>query len=264
MSKPQPPPSRARLWLRLAFWAAVLASSALAARGVKRMMLDDPRFILREPLAGAEESEDFVIHGLRYASRARVEQVFVGDFGKNVWLVPADERRRRLLAVDWVEDATVARLWPNRLVVSVRERQPVAFVEVVRDAQTVRLARLALIDAEGVLLEQPPRAKFSFPILTGVFERQTEAERKPKVERLRRFLEEIGPLGKDVSEVDVSAHDLRVSVKVGSRSLDLLLGDRNYQKRMQRFLQHYPEIRRRSPSATLFDLRLDDRITAKE
>ena len=48
------------------------------------------------------------------------------------------------------------------------------------------------------------------------------------------------------------------------RLFDLKLGDGNYAKRLQNFLLHYPEIHKRAPTVTSFDLRLDDRITAKE
>ena len=48
--------------------------------------------------------------------------------GRSVYLIPLDERRATLRTVDWVKDASVARVWPNRVVVRVAERKPVAFV----------------------------------------------------------------------------------------------------------------------------------------
>jgi hypothetical protein len=43
-----------------------------------------------------------------------------------------------------------------------------------------------------------------------------------------------------------------------------LLGDADFARRYQNFLNHYPEIQKRSPGVKAFDLRLEDRITAKE
>jgi hypothetical protein len=40
------------------------------------------------------------------------------------------------------------------------------------------------------------------------------------------------------------------------------MGNQKSAARMQNFLDHYPEIRRRAGNARAFDLRLDDRITA--
>ena len=43
-----------------------------------------------------------------------------------------------------------------------------------------------------------------------------------------------------------------------------MLGDRNFSTRLTNFLNHYPDIHRKMPQATSFDLRLDDRITGLE
>jgi hypothetical protein len=43
-----------------------------------------------------------------------------------------------------------------------------------------------------------------------------------------------------------------------------MLGDRNFSQRLSNFLEHYPDIHRKMPQATAFDLRLDDRITGLE
>jgi hypothetical protein len=58
--------------------------------------------------------------------------------------------------------------------------------------------------------------------------------------------------------------NIRIVAQVEQRALELILGDANYARRYQNFLSHYPEIRKRSPEVKTFDLRLDDRITAKD
>ena len=55
--------------------------------------------------------------GLVYASRWKVQRVFAADFDHSIFSVPLGERRRRLLAIDWIEDVSVSRVWPDRLVV---------------------------------------------------------------------------------------------------------------------------------------------------
>jgi len=264
MGKASQPPGPARRWLRVTLWTAAGVSTLLAAREVKQRVLDDPRFVVHGLYADAENSQDFAIGGLQYASRARVVRVFQGDFGKNVFRVPIAERRRQLLAIDWVADASVSRLWPNRIVVRIWERKPVAFVSVPRDPAHPQTSRLALIDRDGVILEQPARARFSFPVVRGVYEQQPEAERREKMHHMLRLFDELGPLGKDISEVEVSSSDLRVTMQVSGRAVDLILGSRNFSKRMRNFLEYYQEIHKRSPGVTSFDLRLDDRITARE
>jgi cell division protein FtsQ len=108
-----------RLWLRLGFWTFVLASTVMAARALNRFAHTDPHFTLDQDAGVAASATDLTITGLKFASRTRVSRVFSSDFGANIFDIPIDERRRKLLAVDWVEHASVSRIWPNRLVVRV-------------------------------------------------------------------------------------------------------------------------------------------------
>jgi cell division protein FtsQ len=244
--------SRWRLWL---IWAAVLgacASTAVAAFKVHDYAMASPSFTLSR-----ERPEALSVEGLRYAPRSAVMQVFAGDFGHSVFSVPLDERRRRLLAIDWVEDASVSRVWPDRLTVRIRERKPVAFVSF--------RSGVLLIDAHGVLLDLPAQSHFTFPVLSGVREDQDEAQRAESVRTLLRLQQELGARSADISEVNTADPDnLQVVVHVDRQTVAVLLGDSNFGVRYQKFLSHFAEIRKKSPDGNTFDLRLDDRITVKE
>jgi cell division protein FtsQ len=254
-----------RFWLRAALWTCLAGGTAIAWRAVSRFALSDSHFTLDRDAGVAANSPDFTILGLEHASRARVTRVFEADFGKSVFQIPIDERRRKLLAVDWVEHASVSRIWPNRVVARVWERTPVAFVNLTPEGPRHQTSRLALIDKYGVLLDRPQQLDFSSPILSGVYEHQTESQRQELVRHYLRLMHELGPLGKRLSEVDVSApENLKVEMEVQGRAIELNLGNRNFKQRLQDFLDHYPEIRKRSGAATSFDLRLDDRITTRE
>jgi cell division protein FtsQ len=230
----------------------LFVGSAYAALRVRRYALLDPQFTLSR-----DNSDALALRGLKYASRTKVQRVFAADFGRSVFSVPLAERRRRLLAIDWVEDATVSRIWPDRLAVQIRERRPVAFV--------FFRSGVLLIDAYGVLLEPPAQAQFTFPVLSGVHEDESEAVRGQRVRALLRVEEELGPLAKDLSEVNTADLDnIRIVTQIESRALEFILGSDNFGQRYQNFLNHYPEIKRRSPEVKSFDLRLDDRITAKD
>jgi cell division protein FtsQ len=248
-----------RAWLTATFWCAICVSTAWAAREAHHYVLSDAQFIL-----SVEERTALTLEGAHYASRAKLLRVFAGDYGRSVFGVPLAERRRRLLAIDWVEDASVSRIWPNRLLVRITERTPVAFVSLpLRGPGSP--ARYLLVDAQGVLLDPPLRAQFAFPVLTGLTEDQTDAERRVRVHAMQNLMEDIGPSGQNISEVDAAVpDDLTVIAQVEARPLELKLGDGNYAKRVQNFLLHYPEIRKHAPNVTSFDLRLDDRITAEE
>lgn len=249
-------------------WGLVFVSLGMGARQVQRFVVTDPKFVF-----SADNPNALTIQGLQHTPRARVARVFAADFGRSIFETPLAERRRRLLAIDWVEDAAVSRIWPNRLLVRVTERKPVAFVNFplwtkptgLPSGGVISASRIVLIDANGIFLEDPPHSRFTFPVLTGIREEQPEAERRARVHAMLRLLEDVGPLAKDISEVNVESTDsLRVIAQVDNRAVDLMLGDANFGKRYRNFLTHYPEIRARSGDVTAFDLRLDDRITAKE
>jgi cell division protein FtsQ len=241
-----------RMVLSLAVMALVFAMAALAGMRVRRFALNDPQFMLTRDHKGA-----LALQGVQYASRSKILRVFAPDFEHSTFAVPLAGRRRELLAIDWVEDASVSRIWPDRLVVRIRERRPVAFVSFPTG--------VLLIDSRGVLLDPPVQAQFAFPVLSGVREGDSAAERRERVRTFLRVQDDMAYLMKDISEVDVSDPDsIRIVAQVDNRALELLLGDMNFAKRYQNFLSHYPEIQKHSPEVKLFDLRLEDRITAKE
>jgi cell division protein FtsQ len=243
--------------LRKALRRAVLIALALAfGTGVSvylvhRYLVHNPKFVLSR-----DRHDALTIDGLRYGSRAKVQRIFAEDADHSVFSVPLEERRRRLLAIDWVEDAAVSRVWPDRLAVRIRERKPVAFVEV--------QSAVMLIDGQGMLLEPPPQAQFSFPVLSGVRAEDSPDRRMEAVRALLDVEEALGPAMKDVSEVNaVDPGNIRVVAQLDGRVVELVLGEDNLGPRYRNFLKHYPEIRKRSPEVRVFDLRLDDRITAR-
>jgi cell division protein FtsQ len=243
---------RWRLWLGAGAFLIVAASTALAAVKVREHILTDSTYLFSH-----ENKDALTIQGMVYAPRSKVTHVFAADFGHSVLSIPLDERRRRLLAIDWVEDASVARIWPDRLIVRLRERRPVAFV--------FFRTGVLLIDRHGMLLDQPPQAQFAFPVLSGVREDESEDQRAEHVRAMLRVQEDLGYLAKDVSEIDAGDPDnIRIVAKAGNRAVELTMGDANFAKRYQNFLAHFAEIEKHSPGVRSFDLRMDDRITARE
>jgi cell division protein FtsQ len=151
----------------------------------------------------------------------------------------------------------VARIWPSRLAVYIRERKPVAFVFLG--------GSVLLVDAQGVLLEPPAQARFPFPVLSGLREEDTEAARRKRVEAMLALLEDLGSRARDISEVNAADVDnLKVVAQVDGRVVELTMGDANFGPRYRNFLSHFAEIRKRLNTVTAFDLRLDDRISARE
>ena len=239
--------------------SAALAGAVYSAQSVERMLMRDPRFYLPGPADYGEESPNVTVEGLRYASRAKLLQVFAPDFGRSIYLLPLDLRRASLLRLSWVRDATVRRIWPNRLDIRIAEREPAAFVELPYGA----ISRYALIDSDGVILDPPAKARFNLPVLRGVRPAESLALRGQRVRRMQKLMRDLGHLGDGVSEVDVAdLDDLKVRLNMKDQTFLLELGDADFAARLQNFFSHYAEVHARVPWASALDLRLEDRITA--
>ena len=247
------PPSRLKIALRVMAVTLVLAVSLYGFHRLEQFLIRDSRFAMNGA-DGSAAASTLDVQGAEHASRRAIESVFAEDMGRSVYLLPLADRRATLQTVDWVKDASVARLWPNRVVVRVTEREPVAFL-------TLAPSRFGLIDAEGVILPQST-GRFHLPVLTGVHPRDPLPERRARVQRMLRLLHDLGGMADKVAEIDASDRDnLKVTQPYEGRMITLLLGDQDFGARYQNFVSHYGEIKQKLPGATTLDLRLEDRIT---
>jgi cell division protein FtsQ len=236
----------------------LLTTCIYASQRFEQFLIRDPRFLLPGPADYGLESANLVVQGVKFASRAQILRIFDPDMGRSVFLFPLKSRRKELLNVRWVREASIVRIWPNRIQVRIEERQPAAFVKLRAES----MERWALIDEEGVILDPPQRAPFHLPMLAGINPEENAAQRGMRVRRAERLMQELGRLSEKISEADVSdLDDLKVTEKLDGRAVTLMLGERSFASRLQNFLDHYPDIHRRIPQVTTFDLRLDDRIT---
>jgi cell division protein FtsQ len=253
-------------WGRFAIWLVagilLMVTTLFAWHSTEEFLIKDDRFRVGDGDEYTGQSPNLILEGVHYASASQIRNVFKEDFGRSLYLVPIQERREQLLAIDWIQTASVSKVWPKTLKVRVEERVPVAFIHL-RPATRGGISRFVLIDSEGFILRPKVAAKFTLPVLTGISETESIENRRARVRRVSEMLKEIGPLGKDVSEVDVTdPNNLIVSEHVEGTVVKLMLGDENYAERMQNFLTNYGEIRAKRPDATTLDLRVDGVITA--
>lgn len=248
-------PSWARLF-KISILMIVVVGAIYGTQQVELFLIRDPRFVLTPPADYGEDSPALHLEGLRYASRHQVLRVFQKDIGRSLYLFPLAERRKALLRIPWIKEASITRTWPNQVTVRVVERQPVAFIQFPSES----MSRWSLIDQDGVILEPPPRTAFNLPVIAGLHIEEGQAMRGTRVRRMLRMLDELGPQQTQISEVDVSdLDDLKVTVKKDQRAVVLMMGDHNFRTRFQNFLDNYQDIRKRLSAAAPLQLRVDDR-----
>ncbi len=253
------------VWGRVILWGAlgmtVLAGTLFAWRRTEEFFIRDNRFQLSEPADFAGQSPSLKVEGLHYASPSQIRHVFAPDFGRSLYLVPANQRRQELLAIDWVERASVSKVWPNTVRVRIEERRPVAFIHLPPSRKT-GLSEFALIDKDGFILRPKMAARFTLPVIGGIRESEGRDDRRARVRRVLSMLEALGHQADHISEVDASdPNNLVVAEHLDGRVLSLMMGDENYSSRMSNFLNNYNEIRMKRPDSTTFDLRVDNLIT---
>jgi cell division protein FtsQ len=253
-------------WRRFLFWLCagviLMVCTLFAWHQTEEFLIRDNRFRIAEPEDITGPSPDLKVEGIHYASSSQIRHVFAEDIGRSLYLVPIQKRRLQLMEIDWVENATVTKVWPDTLRVVIKERVPVAFVRLPRLHRDAT-SRLAVIDHDGYILRPRVAAQFTLPVISGVQENEPLENRKARVRRALSMLLEIGPLANQISEVDVTDIDnLIVAEHVGNNVVNLILGNENYKDRLANFLANYNEVREKRPDASVLDLRVDGAITA--
>lgn len=252
-------------WGRFTFWLIagmlLMVSTLFAWHRTEEFLIKDDRFRIVEADELPGQSPDLIVEGIHYASASQIRHIFAEDFGRSLYLVPIQERRRRLLAIDWVEDATISKIWPKTIKVRIRERVPVAFVHLRPNAKD-GISRFALIDKDGYILRPRVAAKFTLPVVTGLRETEPLENRRARVRRVLGMLKEIGPLADQISEINIAdPNNLIVAEHVNNDVVNLMIGDESYPERLQNFLANYGEIKAKRPDAKTLDLRVDGVIT---
>jgi cell division protein FtsQ len=253
---------RFALWLMLGVFTMV--GTLFAWHSTEDFLIKDDRFRIAEAEELNGQSPNLIVEGIQYASPSQIRHVFAPDFGRSLYLVPIQERRKQLLAIDWVEEAAVSKIWPDTLRVRVAERAPVAFVHLAPNPKD-GISQFALIDKDGYILRPRVAAQFTLPVITGMRESESIGNRRARVRRVLAMLNAIGSMSEQISEINAAdPNNLIVAEHVDNRVVNLMLGDENYKSRLNHFLANYAEIETKpgGKDATTFDLRIDEDIMA--
>ena len=232
----------------------VVAGLTIGTLFAKNYLGRDGRF----RIAGASNIE---ATGLTEVSRKQMLPVFGEDIGRNIFFVPLGERRRQLEEIPWVEHATVMRVLPDQIRVSLVERKPVAFV---RQGNTI-----GLVDANGVLLQMPAAAMaqhhYSFPVVTGIDPADPIASRKARMAVYLRMLADLDQgnekFSEQISEIDLTdPEDARVLMPEQGEDILAHFGEDKFADRYRRYKEHIAEWRKQYPRLTAVDLRYDQQV----
>ena len=234
----------------------IIGGAAGAITLVIVILVSIHNFFMTDARFRIDSASSIQVLGNSQVTRPELLSVFGSDIGRNIFHVPLTVRKAELEQVPWVEHATVMRLLPNQLRVSVVERVPVAFV---REGN-----QIGLVDRSGVLLDMPPAMmaakRYSFPVVTGVTAQQSAEERASRMRLYAEFMKALNSTGtaagSQISEVDLSdPEDVRVLLPSAGSDLLVHFGSENFATRWQRLEQKLPAWRQQYPRLAGVDLR---------
>lgn len=242
----------------------LLISALLLLAGAVWLVIAARDFLDHDPRFRIDTTASIQTLGNSQLTREDLLSVFGSDIGRNVFFIPLSERRSELEHIPWVEHATVMRLLPNQLRVSVRERTPIAFVRVGDQVK--------LVDAAGVILDMPPAMiaarHFSFPVVAGINPNDPLSTRGPRMRIYQKFIADLDSSGQkissDLSEVDLSdPEDVRATLPAGATDMLLHFGDEKFLARYRTYQAHLAEWQQQYPHLASVDLRYDTQVVLK-
>jgi cell division protein FtsQ len=243
-------------WRWVLFFTAVVAPVGITSYYLTTFALSSPRFELHS-------ADDVQVTGNHYVSREEVANALGLPLragrgpGIKVFRLSLEAERKQVEAIAWVRSAALRRVLPNRLVVRVTERTPVAF--------TNAGGHVSLVDSDGVLLDKPESASFDLPVITGLDSIPSLDECRTRIALYQDFMrqlgEEISHSGWMVSEADLAdGDDLKALLVQGRDTLQVHFGHENFLEHFHTFLALLPELRKSNAPLDSVDLRYRNQV----
>ena len=199
------------------------------------------------------------VRGHERLSAGEVLALVAGLRGENILTVDLGHWQRKLMSSPWVDTATIRRVLPSTVEITVRERRPMGIGR-------IGMA-MYLIDGRGVIIDEygPAYADLDLPIIDGLAASPHDGGSIVDVARAEfaaRVIAALGArpeLGQMVSQLDVSNLRDAVAILAGDPAL-LRLGDTDFAARVQQYVDLAPALRERVSAVDYVDLRFDQRL----
>lgn len=199
---------------------------------------------------------DIDMNRCAYVTRDEVAGILSGVPQGNIWSLSSRDIGRRLLSHPWVRSVSVRKAFPDRLVVRIEERKPLAMVN---------LDALYYVDDQGTIFKRlTAHDPKNFPIVTGFSRADLTARDAVTLQNLRRTLEllrctESGVLRQNVSEVHFDAQEGYTLVTRDS-GLQLKIGMMEFREAMRRVEEAMPKLSSLGQARSVIDLKSAGRI----
>ena len=200
-----------------------------------------------------------VVRGQARLSTGEVLALVEGLRGQNILAADLEAWQEKLLSSPWVEHATIRRVLPSTVEISIHERRPMG------------IGRLGtamyLIDPKGVIIDEygPAYADVDLQIIDGIAALPRDGGSIVDVTRAEFAGRVIGAfaarpeIARRVSQIDVANLHDAVVILDGDAAL-LHLGDSEFAERLQQYIDLAPALHERLAGIDYVDLRFDERM----
>ena len=212
-----------------------LGAAALLAYALLMWLVSLPVFALHRLEVRGE---------LRHVGEDSIKLVANRRVRGNFFTVDLEKVRAAFEKLPWVREARISRRWPDTLVVELIEHAPLA-----------RWNESELVSTEGEVFSAAINS--DLPRLSGF-----EGSGREVAEAYRQFEQLLSPLGLHIRELNLSPRRAwRLKTDSG---LEIALGRKDVEPRLQRFIAQYPKISERLGAAPAYaDLRYVDGFAVK-
>jgi len=191
-----------------------------------------------------------------HVSGDEITGILKGVGKRNIWVLSKEEIGRRVLSHPYVRQVAVRKAFPDKLVVRIEEREPVAMIN---------LDALYYVDEQGSIFKRLTAydAK-NFPILTGFSRDDLMAKDPVTIRNLKRTIDllrhaDAGSLNRNISEVHYDAQD-GFTLVTRDHGLQLKIGTMEFSEAMQRVEEAMPKLASLGKEKGVVDLKTAGRI----
>jgi len=213
-------------------------------------------------------SDYFAVENIRCegAQRVAVDDIIAASeivSGDKMFSLDIERIGENISAHVWIAEADVRREFPRDIVITIRERQPLAIIS---------LDYLYYIDAAGVIFKVLGQTdSFDYPVITGFSRSDFDAEEGADrlMDRLKRVCKLLVELKNrktfaqdDISELHV-AETGEINLYTLQGGVPVRIGDKGFCEKLDRFEKIYGELKTRLGAIRSIDLNVENRVIVR-
>jgi cell division protein FtsQ len=227
--------------IRAAFQLLLLSFFLFVGHRVYALLLEDPFFQVRE----------VKVEGCRKVPKETFLSLIRMEGMPNLFTVRLKEVAKRLESHPWVESVRARKVFPNKILIQVEERKPIAILQ---------LEELYYIDSKGVIFSRVgDRDQYNYPFLTGLTRQVLEkesAEAKSLIMKALELLriadqEKVSPLA-EISEIKMEK-TFGIQCFTQAEGVEVRMGWEDFREKLKRLSLIWSDLQEKGFSATSMD-----------